>query len=288
MLIFAVLGGIMAFMAVFGIGELLKRTTGHNRFGAFRHDFQKEKVEKIKETKSVSIPPAMKILLILGGGFAFGCVVMIVTGKLSIAALSSLGGFIVPKLWLQHLERNQEKALASQLEQAVESMSMVIRSGGGISDALEKALDDAKEPLKKYLIQASSELKLGVPEMDVFQRLADRINVPEIDMLSVATALRKEGMAVNMANVLSQIQGNIRVRQAFEGEVKAITSENRMAVWIVAAVPFFTISLIRFFSPDFIAPLFNNIIGIVALLLTIILVVVGVIWALKIADTELI
>ena len=56
-------------------------------------------------------------------------------------------------------------------------------------------------------------------------------------MMAMVMEIQQSGMAVNLASVFDQIQINIRNKQALQEEVRAITVENKMAGWIVAAVP---------------------------------------------------
>lgn len=283
----ALLAGAMSILFVFGIKELVKRDIKASRFSAFKYDASEElNIPKIEKKKKSSANVARDLLLILLGGGILAGVMMLVTGKVTIAFISAFGGIITPRLWNQQRSKKDEKVLAVQIEQAAEVMGMVISSGGGMPDALERAIVNAKQPLRAELEQASAELKLGVPEPEVFRRLADRVQIEEMEMLSVASSLQKEGMAVNMASVFKQIQANLRSRQAFQEEVKAITSANRLAVWVVSCVPVFTIAIMRLFAPDFVAPLFETFIGVTVLILCSIVIIIGIIWALKIANSD--
>lgn len=283
----ALLAGTMAVLFVFGLHEIFKRDVKASRFSAFRYSAEDDLRRTVGKTnKQEEKEKAREKLLIIISAVVFASIMLLLTGKLYIAVIGAFGGVVVPKVLKEQSLKKNEKQLMTQIEQAAEVMSMVLRSGGGMSDALEKALQDVGEPLKKVLADASAELKMGASETKVFRRLADRVGVDEVEMLSVAAQLQHKGMAVNMANVLKQIQNSVRSRQAFHEEVRAITSENRMAVWVVSCVPVCTIGLIRLFSPDFIAPLFNTFIGVTTLVLCTIMVIVGIIWALRIADSD--
>ena len=197
---------------------------------------------------------------------------------------ASLLGFVVPYIWLKWHEASQEKIIASQLEQAVEIMSSVIRSGGGIVSALRRSAQVVGAPLNSELTKVASEIELGVSTANAFKNLAERVPMQETKMMAMVMEIQQSGMAVNLASVFDQIQINIRNKQALQEEVRAITVENKMAGWIVAAVPFVTISLIRWSSPDFIAPLFTTTAGLFVFLLSTGLIIGGVFWIMKMAE----
>lgn len=274
---------IAGVMFIFGIKEIFKRDVHAHRFSAFRYvpeedqDLRSLKKDTPKSKKKEN-PLILILFLILSVSLFY-----MIAGFTGII-VGVVVGFLAPKVLSRHKRKSGLKILSAQVEQAAETMSIVLRSGGGIPDALEKAVQNTKNPLKKEIDQALSEIKLGLPEADVFQRLSERLDVPEIDMLGIASSLQKEGMAVNMANVLRQIQINIRARQAFYEEVSAITAENKLAVWVISCVPFVTIIFMRLFAPDFMAPLFSTSLGTLILTICFCVVIVGIIWAMKIAE----
>jgi len=286
------LASLIAFISgvavVIGIKMLLHRDVNISRFGVVKYNREKDKqLTKMnlaaKEKSPLTVP--IFIILVLTGAILFFGGVYIFTGVLKLSLFASAGGFIAPKIWLDWYKKKQEKLVSSQAEQALETMATVIKSGGGMYEALDKAVNNVGEPLKSKLEHTLSEMKIGISEDEAFLRLAEQLDIPEMSMLNVASLIRKEGITVNMATVFTSIQSNLRQRQAFIEEVKAITSENRLAVWVVAAVPFFTVGIIRFFGPDFIDPLFTAPIGLIMFVILTIMIIVGIYWALKIADT---
>lgn len=235
-----------------------------------------------KETPCISI--SKSILLVLVGGITIGIAAYVVVGIIWVSFCVSLLGLAVPFLWLKWHEASQEKVIASQLEQAVEIMGSVIRSGGGIVSALRRAAQTVGSPLSQDLIQVASEIELGVSTADAFKNLVDRVPMQETKMMAMVMEIQQAGMAVNLGSVFEQIQRNIRSKQALQEEVKAITVENKMAGWIIAAVPFATISLIRWSSPEFTAPLFTTPVGIFVFLISTCLIIWGVVWIMKMAE----
>lgn len=290
-LFIAFLAGAGVVLFAIGTEQVLRREVNAKRFGAVRYrpseDRELERISReLKKKYNRKMPMEKVVLFVLLGAVVCGGLMYIVTGKPIISLCAAFGGLGFPGLWRAFDERVQRRTLLDQIVQAIQAMNIVVKSGGGMPAALEKAIREVDNPLKHELERTLAEINLKVPEPEAFKQLAQRLAVPEMEMLSIAATLQQEGMAVNMANVFQQIELNIRSHVAFQEEVRAITSENRMAVWIVAAVPVFTLSIMRFFAPDFIAPLFNTFIGLTALAVASALVVIGIIWALGMANTE--
>src|SRR5690606_22022325 len=93
--------------------------------------------------------------------------------------VAAFSGYIFPKVWASWQLNNNVKVLNNQLEQAAETMAMVIRSGGSMMSAIDKATLEIENPLKKEMEKASYELKLGKPEADVLRDLSERVKLPE-------------------------------------------------------------------------------------------------------------
>lgn len=280
----ALFAGMAAVLLLYGLRSFLARNVALEQFipgqGGIAEPLSRRSREK------AAIPPVRAALLALTGGTAAGGVTLTVTGSMLLSLAVSLLGLAAPTLWLRWQSAGRRKQLTSQVEQAVEAMSAVLRSGGGVPAALEAAVKDAGEPLQPELAQVIAEIRLGYPTAAAFQRLAERIRLPEMDMVSMAIELQQSGLAVNLAAVLGQVQDNIREAQGFGEEVSAITAENRMAGWVVAVMPFVAIGLIRQVAPGFVAPLFSTTVGMAVLVAGTLAIIVGVGWIMRMVNME--
>lgn len=285
MLISAFFSAVTVILFALGLRFLTERSPVR-KFGAFDYDYKEDKeLKKLNRPTKAKIPGLKFAVLVLAGALFAGTIMYIFSGRGWLTILAACLGFFAPRLWLDWFEKTQYKLMSSQVEQAVETMATVIKSGGGLPAALEKAIETSGYPFKKELEQTLSEIKLGLPEPDAFSRLAERVDLPEMNTLSIASTLKKGGMAVNMANVFTQIQISLRQRKAFSEELSTMVAENKLAVWIVSAVPIGSVSVMRFVAPEMAAPLFDTVVGAIVLVFCLILIVVGIFWSLKIADS---
>ncbi|MHB1418661.1 MAG: type II secretion system F family protein [Bacillota bacterium] len=278
----SILAGGAGALVVYGSKMLAHRDISISQFMPGKFDSREIKGQE--KTQKQQPMPTSTVLLILIGGTVVGGVTYTIVGIWWLALIASLLGLMVPRLWINWQKAGRHKHMASQMEQAMETMSAVLRSGGGLPAALERAARDIVAPLSSELAQTAAEIKLGKSSAEAFHRLADRINLPEMAMLSLAVELQQTGMAVNIANVFGQIQENIRGGQALSEEVSAITAENRLAGWIVAAVPFGVLGLIRQMAPEFVAPLFNTPLGLVIFGVSTAAIIGGIIWIMRMSS----
>lgn len=272
---------------IIGVKLIAKKEINADRFtpgweGDGENNYKK--FEEVNQKGSLSL--ISKILLVIISGSICGLIVYSITGNNIIAFVSSFVGFIAPSIWYRWYIKNQNTLITQHMEQAAETMAAVLKSNGSMITAIEKAANEAKEPLKKELIKTDMELRLGVSSTDAFINLAKRVNLPEMLMLSIGIELQQKGMAINTAILLLEMQKNIRLRQLLQQEINTITAENRMAGWIVGSIPFVTIALMRQFSPEFTAPLLNTTAGLIIFAVCSLIILGGIYWVMSMANMD--
>jgi len=264
-----------------GIKQFLHKDIQINKFTP---NYSKATPKKIVKDRKLSY--SKTIVIITAGGASVGVLAYAIIGNLYFSGLFSLLGFLFPRLWYKWYANNQEKLVSKQMEKVAETMAVVLKSENNIVAALERAAQDCEEPLRSKLIKAAKEIRLGVLMNVAFETLAKSVNVPEMMIISIGIELQQQGMAINMASMLEQVQKNIRNREALKDELSVMTAENKMAGWIVAAIPLATLALIRQADPEFVAPLFNTTVGLSVFILCLATIAVGLYWLLQIAEME--
>lgn len=283
----ALLAGASVLMLFYGIKSLLKPAYRLDRFKtqSYRAEDDAEYLEREKELREIEklykVDNSKKVLLFIAASAACGAIGYSISGQLHISLASCLFGFAAPVAFERWHADGQRKLLEKQFEQAAEQMAIVIKSGGSIQSAIEKAAEEAKYPLKRELELMTAQTKLNIPTAEVFKLAKEKIPVPELEMMVVVSSLQQQGMAVNTASVLERIQDSIRARRAFREQISAITSEGRLASKVVGVMPFLVIGFIRQTAPQFVAPLFTTAWGMGLLGASVLAIIGGMVWINK-------
>jgi|GEM_PF-2645590 len=278
--------GISLLLMLMGIKLIKKRNIQVDKFSPnYRNDEPKSSYyEQILKKSKVPIRIALALIM-LGGVVVFGFT-FLVTGELWISLVAGFAGFLVPNAWYQWHVTSNKKALLKQMEQASEVMASVIKTGSSLPDALERAAQESKEPLKSELVHTATQIRIGVPSSDAFMEMTARVDIGELKVIAIAIELQEQGMAINVPNLFLQLQADLRYKVQFQKEVSTTTSEIKMSGIIVSIVPFVTIAMMRMFNPEFTDPLFNEPIGILSFFTSCILIGIGVKWMFSIANFE--
>lgn len=271
-------------LIIAGIYTYSKREIKINKF--IPNSSSEKEIKKAYSKHESILSYRKRMLIIVSGGSSCGVVVYAIIGNLYISALSCLIGLLFPGLICRLIRKGQQKMVSLQMAKAAETMAAIIRSEGNIIAALERAAIDSEEPLKTRLEETANKIRLGIKTDKAFKELSKSIDVPEMVLISIGLELQQQGMAINMASMLEQIQKNIIAKQADKEELSAITAENKMAGWIVSALPFITLAVMRALSPDFINPLFTTSIGISVFIFCVAVIIVGLYWLLQIAEMD--
>ncbi|MGB9812382.1 MAG: type II secretion system F family protein [Thermovenabulum sp.] len=287
-----VLTSVILFMH--GLKQIKERDIQLDRFKPYvfseqeylQQERQKKK-GKQEQLMTVDLKREQKIILTAIGVVSFIVIAYSVTGQLIISLIFGIAGVMLPKLWVVWQISGQWIQIERQFEQAAEQMAVVLRAGGGLPAAIERAALEAKQPIKGELERMLLEIRAGVPIDEVFKRASERIKIPEIEALAMVTSLQKSGMAVNVPAILDRIQESIRERRAFKEQVKAITAEGRLSATIVGIVPFATIGLMRQMVPEYVSSLFNTPEGIIVFILATAMIITGTFWIRNMIDVEI-
>jgi tight adherence protein B len=286
------LTGIAVLILFYGIKKVLTPAVKLSRFKTQRYaiDNDDEYLKNEKELRQIEklykVDNTKKALLFIVGAVTCGLVGYLISGRFHIALVSSFFGVVVPVAWEKWHIDGQKKQMERQFEQAAEQMAMVIKSGGSIQSAVERAAQEAGYPLKRELDLMAAQMKLNIPTAEVFKWAMERIPVPELDMLVIVSSLQQSGLAVNTAAALERIQESIRARRGFKEQIDAITAEGRLTSKIVAAMPFLVIGFIRKVAPQFVEPLFSTVWGMGLLGLSVLAIFGGMVWINSIIQIE--
>ncbi|WP_459195626.1 type II secretion system F family protein [Wukongibacter baidiensis] len=279
--------GAAVVLLIIGFKYLGHRDIQVSKFKPFYDHKEEEKYKEYEKILSKSkVPFKTAIILIIIGGIGIGVITYVVVGVWWIALLSFAGGFFIPKWWYEwHLESNK-RAMQKQMEQACEIMATVLKTGSGLTEALEKAAVKTGEPLKTELIKTATQIRIGVPMSSAFMEFTQTVNLPEMTVLSISIELKEKGMGIDLANLFLQLQNDIRNKMQTQKEITSKTNALKFSGYLVATMPFLTVAIMRLFSPEFIDPMFTNPIGIIIFIICCGIIILGTRWMLNLASLK--
>lgn len=181
------------------------------------------------------------------------------------------------KLFVGVRTSKRRTKFADQIDDAVQLISGSLRAGHGLSTAIASVATEAEAPMSEELARVVNESRLGRSLPDALAVTAERMQSKDFDWVAQAIGINSE-TGGNLAEVLDQVGKTIRERNQIRRQVSALSAEGRLSGIILVVLP---IALFLFFAliqPTYTATFFQNVIGIIALIVAVLLLIAGSIW----------
>ena len=241
-------------------------------------------LEDDMEIARIGTPLRTVVLLTVIGGLVLGIVVSILLGS-PVGLLAIFAAPFVTKSIVNRRLSATRRRFADQIPDNLDVLSSGLRSGHSFVGSLAVCVDDAAEPSKSEFQRAIADEQLGIPIDESLHLIALRMQNRDIVQIALVAKLQREA-GTNAAEVLEQVADNVRARRELRRLITSLTAQGRLARWIVSLLPvvlFFGIYLV---DRTYLAPLWQEPAGILALVASGILIILGSLIIKRIVEIE--
>lgn len=158
-------------------------------------------------------------------------------------------GWFVPRLYLSRKRQKRLEEIERQLPDALTAMAKSLRAGSGLLQGLAYAAGETPAPLGLELQAGLRDLRLGAEAEDVFADLSQRIGSPDLDIALTAIVIQRT-VGGNLSEILTNVTNTIRERAKMKGEVRVLTSRQRLTGNLVALLPVLVAVAFITINPD--------------------------------------
>jgi tight adherence protein B len=156
-----------------------------------------------------------------------------------VFAVLGLGTPLITRAWIKRSVRKVRDEFAEQLPPNLQVLVSGLRAGYTLPGAMTSMVEHASEPSRRELGRAITDEQLGVPLEEAIRRVATRMASRDLEQLAIlAELVRTTGG--NAAEVLDAIVFTIRERQDIRRLVRTLTTQGRLARWILTGLPIAT------------------------------------------------
>ena len=212
---------------------------------------------------------------------------VIVLGTISIFfALLGFGVPFIARAWVRWKVRKVRDAFSDQLPPNLQVLAAGLRAGFTLLGAFVAMVENASEPSKSEFNRAISDERLGIPLEDGIRRVSARMASRDLEQVAMlAELLRTTGG--NAAEVLDVIVLTVRERHDIRRLVRTLTTQGRMARWILTALPIATGLAFWALQPEIVGPMWRSTIGQFFLVVAAVMVATGSFAIQKIVEIEI-
>ena len=215
-----------------------------------------ERIEKqlVVANSNLNVAEYMMIRLgVAGIGLVLGA---LISSQLIGGILLAIVGWIIPGLWLSRQEAKRNKAFAEQLPDMLSLLVGSLRAGYGLLHACNVIRQEMPEPISSEFGRVVKETTLGYSLDDALDHMTARVQNEDFDLVVTAVHVQNE-VGGSLADILETITGTIRERIKLNGEIRVMTSQQRLTGWILSALPLFVGTILTLVNPDYMSELFK-------------------------------
>jgi tight adherence protein B len=212
--------------------------------------------------------------------FALALILLLVTFMLTRNVLIALPmapiGYFLPRWYVGSRRRQRQAKINGQLEEMLTLVSNSLKSGYGLMQSFEYASRQLAPPLADEIKRMIQEANLGAGAEAAIEALAERIASPDMEMVVTAIAIQRS-VGGNLAQTLDNVAYTMRERDRIRGEIRTLTSQQRMTGVIIGGLPIFVGGIMFAINPDYMLPLFTHSVGKILLLMAVGMEALGIV-----------
>lgn len=200
------------------------------------------------------------VLLIVALPVVGGILAYLLSSNMIITILVAAVLLCLPDLILKFTAQKQEKLFEERYARGLKALVSGLRSNLTIGQAVE---DVANNPfieanIREGFQQISSDIKVGLPIEEAFERFAEHSKSPDARDVAAAVAMQAK-VGGSEAKIIETIAASIHNRIMLRKEINASFSETSVTVLVMDFAPIAGFLLMYFMLPDFIGIYFESV-----------------------------
>lgn len=215
---------------------------------------------------------------------AIGLVALFLAG-LPIAIMFILIASVLPIIFLDVAVERRKRAFEDQLPDILSLVAGSLRAGWGLLQAIEMVVREMGPPASEELKRVETEARLGLPVEEALWKMAERLNSNDFRWAVSAINIQRD-VGGNLAEVLDIVAATMRDRAALRRHIRALTAEGRLSAVVLVALPFVELFLLLMINPEYMAPVFSSLFGVVLFTVGTILLLIGIVWLQRVIRVE--
>ena len=237
--------GPVAVRAVAMAGQIVQRVDPGRSLG--------ESLERAK----IPLRPAEFVVVMGCASVGVAAFLFVSTGAWPLALgsvpLTALAGRFV----IARRIAKRRRAFEQQLPDALTLVASSLRAGHTFLRAIQIMCEESSPPLAEEFARVVNETRLGDPIVAALERMAQRLEVRDMDMVVQAIRIQQT-VGGKLADLLHTLADFIRARDDVRREVRVLTAEGRMSAYVLAGLVPFLFAVIKFLNPTYVEPLFHG------------------------------
>jgi tight adherence protein C len=171
------------------------------------------------------VPRLVAAKLVLGGGAGVLGLLLATSSPGPLTVGAAIAGTVVcyflPELLLHSRGQERQEAIALELADTLDQMTIAVEAGLGFESAMARAGHNGKGPLAEELVRTLQDIAVGQPRRDAYLALAERTGVADLRRF-IRAVVQADQYGVSIADVLRTQAAEMRLKRRQRAEEKAM------------------------------------------------------------------
>jgi tight adherence protein B len=197
----------------------------------------------------------------------------------------AFAGFVAPTLVLMRKRTARLRKFEEMFPEALDLLSRAIRAGHAFTTAMGMVADEASDPIGPEFRKTFDEQNFGMPLKDALLNLSVRVPLMDVHFFVTAVMIQRE-TGGNLSEILDNLSHVVRERFKILRQVRVYTAHGRLTGYVLMGLPAALAIALSFINPDHINLLFNEKMGRMMILASIVMQTIGYFWIRKVVKIE--
>lgn len=194
-------------------------------------------------------------------------------------------GWLLVGLWLKRRIASRLHKMEGQLVEMLQMLSSGLRAGFGLLQAMEASAEQIPAPLSVEIRRMLRDTAMGASVEQALAAMNERVGSPDFDIVITAILIQRS-VGGNLAEILDNVAHTMRERERIKGEIRTLTSQQRMTGYVIGGIPIGLLIIFYMISPDFTGLLFTDPLGRLMLTGAVVSEVIGYLIIQRIVNIE--
>jgi tight adherence protein B len=253
-------------------------------FKTYRESYQSDAQRTARELSKFFLN--IKPIQILTGSVILGALLGAATGSWVLALVLMAAGLVAPKLLLSLWKEIRSAQFEAQLIDGLLLISNSLRSGLDILSGIERVANSLKPPISEEFGLVLNAYRLGTPLETAMLDMTTRINSRTLETVIYAVNIQRESGG-NIIKTFDQLILSIREESKLQKKVRAMTSQGRSQIFVLAGFPWVLAIVFAVMAPDLLKPARESSIGQIVLVFLIVWEIIGIVITKKIVTVDI-
>ena len=202
---------------------------------------------------ALSVP---EYVLIIAGLALVAFTIGLLRGSFVVGLL--LGGIAVlmARMWVSRRGRKRRQAFARQINDIINLIVGSLRAGYGVMQSMSMVTQEMPPPASDEIARIVRAVQLGLPLNAALDRSAERLQNDDWSLVVTSIKIQTE-VGGNLAEVLETVAATIRERIRILGEIRVMTTQQRLTGWVLTLLPVGLAVILFIINPDYMSGLFS-------------------------------